>query len=106
MKGANLDTLKHIANIQTITSSNKYLSLNTNGTNEKTSEQKHPYEESSINEIKMGGMPFGSNVNSSRDQIPQTIESARESTYEELRMCNDIIEKLKSECANLELTVV
>ena len=65
-----------------------------------------PYNESSINEIKMAA-PFGSEKNSGREHIPQTICSDRESSnFDELRMCNEIIDNLKSECANLELTVV
>ena len=47
--------------------------------------------------------PFGSERNSYEAQMPDT---ARESNYEELRMCNEMIERLKMECANLELTVV
>ena len=65
-----------------------------------------PYNESSINEIKMAA-PFGSEKNSHREHMPQTIDTGRESSnYDELRMCNEIIDQLKSECANLELTVV
>ena len=49
--------------------------------------------------------PFGSETNSYHGE--HNPDTARESfNYDELKMCNEIIEKLKSECANLELTVV
>ena len=55
----------------------------------------------------MANIPFGSRENSSREHMPQTIDTGRESeNYGELAICNEMIERLKSECANLELTVV
>ena len=98
----NLETILHH---NTNTTSSKYISLGTNpvssGRFDKQNEQHH---ESSINQIKMAA-PFGSESNSYRAE--HNPDTAREScNYEELKMCNEIIEKLKSECANLELTVV
>ena len=89
MQGMNLETIKARSGLNTVSSSQKYISL---GTNPASSGDMKPYNESSINEIKMPA-PFGSEKNSGRENMPHTICTDRESSnLDELRMCNEIID--------------
>ena len=89
MQGMNLETIKARSGLNTVTSSQKFISL---GTNPASSGDIRPYNESTINEIKMAA-PFGSEKNSGREHMPQTICTDRESSnFDELRMCNEIID--------------